>query len=119
MTEALQKAVEALEPCPWCGCAEHLTIQSVGVLTVDMPDRPYRVICTHIDHDTVTGPVAYGRRQAIDAWNRRAALAEPDYVAMIMTWLRERQNLVGVWDGRAIADAIERRAYLPATIEVI
>lgn len=68
-----QTVTQALEPCPWCGTSEHLSVQSVGALTSDMPDRPYRTICTHIDHDTVIGPTAYGKRAAITAWNTRTA----------------------------------------------
>lgn len=62
---------EALEPCPWCGETEHLTLSMCGSLTGDMPDRPYRVVCDHLDHDQIQGPVAYGRFSAIAAWNRR------------------------------------------------
>lgn len=62
-----------LKPCPWCGDTERLSMQSVGSLTGDMPDRPYRVICTHLDHDTVTGPVGFGKADATRLWNRRPA----------------------------------------------
>lgn len=61
-----------LLPCPFCGTAEHLSYQWPGSMTADMPDRPCRVICTHIDHDTVVGPTAYGKFAAITAWNQRA-----------------------------------------------
>ncbi|WP_422057686.1 hypothetical protein [Sphingomonas sp.] len=66
---------EALKPCPFCGSDEHLFVGWVGSLTGDMPDRPYRVSCNNLDHDTVTGPVAYGRHAAIAAWNTRATPA--------------------------------------------
>lgn len=69
---------DELKPCPFCGSAEHLSISSCGVLTTDMPSRPHRVMCRHIDHDEVTGPVAYGRHQAIAAWNRRTLPTLPD-----------------------------------------
>ena len=57
--------------CPWCGSDEHLYVSKCGSLTGDMPDRPYRVVCDHIDHDQVQGPVAYGKQAAITAWNTR------------------------------------------------
>lgn len=60
-----------LLPCPFCGSAEHLTVSTVGSLTADMPKRPYRVECHHVEHDTVGGPTDYGRAYAIAAWNRR------------------------------------------------
>ena len=66
----------ALEPCPFCGSTDHLTMAAVGSLTSDMPSRPYRVACHHIDHDQVHGPVAYGRGEAITAWNTRAQPTE-------------------------------------------
>lgn len=62
---------ERRDACPWCNTTEHLSLQAVGSLTGDMPARPYRVICTHIDHDTVVGPTAYGKATATAAWNRR------------------------------------------------
>lgn len=62
-----------LKPCPWCDSVEHLVVSPCGSLTADMPDRPYRVVCNHIDHDQVQGPVEYGRYSAIRAWNTRAA----------------------------------------------
>ena len=65
--------MDKIEPCPWCDSADHCSVQSVGVMTNDMPDRPYRVICTDIGHDTITGPVAYGRYASIAAWNKRPA----------------------------------------------
>lgn len=67
------RALADLRTCPFCGTGEHLSTQSVGVMTGDMPDRPYRIVCTHLDHDTVTGPVAYGKIAAISAWNTRPA----------------------------------------------
>ena len=78
MSAQNDKLVEALEPCPWCGSSEHLTVSKCGSLTGDMPDRPYRVVCDHIDHDQVQGPVAYGQTSAIAAWNRRATLSRSD-----------------------------------------
>jgi hypothetical protein len=63
----------ALEACPWCGLTEHLSVRAEGSYTPDMPARPYRVVCNHIDHDTVEGPIGYGRNGAIAAWNRRAS----------------------------------------------
>ena len=63
---------EGMEPCPFCGAIEHLHVSKCGSLLGDMPGRPYRVVCDHIDHDQVQGPVAYGRMEAIAAWNRRA-----------------------------------------------
>lgn len=63
---------EELKACPWCGSTEHLSLSKCGSLTADMPSRPYRVVCNHIDHDQVQGPVAYGRLEAITAWNTRA-----------------------------------------------
>jgi hypothetical protein len=62
---------EKLVECPFCGLTEHLSLQSVGSLTADMPARPYRVVCHFIDHDDVQGPVGYGRGEAIAAWNSR------------------------------------------------
>lgn len=63
----------ALEPCPWCKSTDHLILQAVGSMTADMPARPHRVICTHIDHGTVCGPVEYGAQAARAAWNTRPA----------------------------------------------
>jgi hypothetical protein len=60
-----------LKACPFCGTVDHLAVSKCGSLTGDMPDRPYRVVCNHIDHDQVQGPVAYGRFAAIAAWNTR------------------------------------------------
>lgn len=70
----------ALKPCPFCGALDHLSVQSVGSMAAGMPDRPYRVICTHIDHDTVVGPTAFGRFNAVTAWNTRAAEPAADVV---------------------------------------
>ena len=61
----------SLDACPWCSTNEHLSFQRTGSMTADMPDRPCRVVCTHIDHDTVVGPTAYGKPAAITAWNTR------------------------------------------------
>lgn len=69
MTSEVTQA--ALKPCPWCGTAEHLSVQWPGSMTADMPDCRCRVVCTHIDHDTVVGPTAYGEVEAIAAWNTR------------------------------------------------
>ena len=68
------RLAEVLDPCPWCGTTEHLSVQAVGSMTSDMPARPFRVFCTHIDHDTISGPVDYGRAGAIITWNRRPAI---------------------------------------------
>lgn len=65
---------EQIASCPFCGSADHLSVQSLGSFTGDMPSRPYRVICTHIDHDDVAGPVGYGRAAAVAAWNTRPAI---------------------------------------------
>ncbi len=65
-------SLENADGCPFCGSDEHLSVGAHGSLTADMPARPYRVICSHIDHDAVCGPVAYGKSEAIAAWNRRA-----------------------------------------------
>lgn len=73
-TPAPADLVEAVAiACPFCGSDEHISVSKVGSMTADMPDRPYRVICHHIDHDNVLGPVSYGRRAAIAAWNNRPA----------------------------------------------
>ncbi len=68
--------IEELLPCPWCGETERLFVSATGCMTDDMPDRPYRVVCTHLDHDTITGPVDYGRFAAIKAWNNREPTKE-------------------------------------------
>jgi hypothetical protein len=69
---ALQKAnADELKACPFCGRDDHLSVRSVGSLTADMPARPHRVVCLNIDHDEVLGPVAYGKAEAIAAWNTR------------------------------------------------
>lgn len=62
---------EKLKPCPFCGSAERLAFQSVGSLVGDMPARPFRVVCTDIGHGDVHGPVAYGKAEALTAWNTR------------------------------------------------
>ena len=61
-----------LKPCPFCGTTEHLSVISVGSLARGMPSRPMQVRCGHLDCEDVSGPVAYGRRDAITAWNTRA-----------------------------------------------
>ncbi len=66
---------EKLKPCPFCGSAERLAFQSVGSLVGDMPARPFRVVCTDIGHGDVHGPVAYGKAEALTAWNTRPAPA--------------------------------------------
>lgn len=103
MTLTKEQIAEGREllPCPWCGSGEHLSFQQVGSLTADMPDRPYRVICTHIDHDTVTGPTAYGEIAAAVAWNTRAVVAEAkgEPVAWLYCipdgerWVREHRDI--------------------------
>jgi hypothetical protein len=67
-----------LRECPFCGSNEHLSLQNPGSMTADMPDRPCRVVCHHIEHDTVTGPTAYGRAAAIVVWNARTIPAHPE-----------------------------------------
>lgn len=61
--------------CPFCGSVDHLYLRAAGSLTRDMPARPYRYVCVHIDHDEVMGPVAYGEAAALTAWNTRPALS--------------------------------------------
>ena len=68
---ALLPVTPELLPCPFCWTSAHLSYQWPGSMTADMPDRPCRVICSHIDHDTVVGPTGYGKRAAITAWNTR------------------------------------------------
>lgn len=67
-----------LKPCPFCGTSDHLHIGPTGSMTSDMPSRPHRVACLHVDHDAVIGPTAYGKQAAIAAWNTRATPAQPD-----------------------------------------
>jgi hypothetical protein len=74
-----------LKPCPFCGTSEWLEVSPCGSMTTDMPKRPYRVVCEHIEHDSVDGPVAYGSAEAIAAWNRRATPTHPDYAALLAT----------------------------------
>lgn len=81
MTSEVTQA--ALEPCPWCGTVEHLSFQWPGSMTADMPDRPCRVVCTHIDHDTVVGPTAYGKFAAIAAWNTRLTTQSGEGLSLI------------------------------------
>ena len=66
-----QEQAPALKACPFCGGADHLSVSPCGSLTADMPARPYRVVCYHLDCDGVQGPVGYGRFEAIAAWNTR------------------------------------------------
>lgn len=82
------KLIFPLVPCPFCGETEHLSIRSTGSLISGMPARPYRVICSHIDHDTVSGPVGYGLSGATAAWNRRANTD----AALLATVTRERDE---------------------------
>lgn len=84
-----------LEACPFCGTDDHLHIGPTGSMTNDMPSRPYRVACTHIDHDAVIGPVAYGKQAAIAAWNTRATPAQPDASALVGALATVRTFLVG------------------------
>lgn len=77
-----------LEPCPWCNSNEYLFVPAAGSLTPDMPARPYQVICVHIDHDTVRGPVAYGKEAARIAWNTRATTPAEAERKAIIDWLR-------------------------------
>lgn len=120
MTEALQKAVETLVPCPFCGVSHS-----------DVSNRytdHYQVHCMHCGVD---GPSGARLEIAITTWNRRAALAEPDHVALIVAWLRDKaeEELRRSRDNKGTrlgpcaayaalalkqeAGAIERRAYLP------
>jgi hypothetical protein len=75
-----ERISDELSPCPFCGLAEHLSLRAEGAYTPDMPARPYRVVCNHIDHDTVEGPIGYGRNGAIAAWNRRSPPAQEGMV---------------------------------------
>lgn len=68
----------ALDACPWCGTTDHLSVSPCGSMTNDMPARPHRVVCNHLDCEHVQGPVAYGRFEAIDAWNKRALVPRAD-----------------------------------------
>lgn len=78
MTKTTTKPQAAeLSPCPFCGTGEYLSMQRPGSLTADMPARPHRVVCTHIDHDTVIGPTAFGEHAARAAWNKRALASQP------------------------------------------
>ena len=80
---ALLPVTPELLPCPFCWTSAHLSYQWPGSMTADMPDRPCRVICSHIDHDTVVGPTGYGKRAAITAWNtRRQSHSLPGDVGM-------------------------------------
>ncbi len=76
-TQALLPVTPELLPCPFCWTSAHLSYQWPGSMTADMPDRPCRVICSHIDHDTVVGPTGYGKRAAITAWNTRISHSLP------------------------------------------
>lgn len=65
-----------LKTCPFCGTTDHLSNSPCGSLTEDMPARPHRVVCNHIDCEYVQGPVSYGALAAIAAWNQRAPIAD-------------------------------------------
>lgn len=63
---------EELKPCPFCGLAEWLSVVQAGSVLSSMPDVPMKVICKNrLDCEDVSGPVRYGRYDAIAAWNRR------------------------------------------------
>lgn len=64
--------MDKLLPCPFCGTAEHLRVSKVGSYLSSMPAMPHQVRCRNIDCEDVSGPVQYGRFEAIAAWNRRA-----------------------------------------------
>ncbi len=66
-----------LVACPFCGTTDFLRLNPCGSMTADMPARPYRVVCGHLDCEDVRGPVGYGRFEAAAAWNRRAPAQEP------------------------------------------
>lgn len=68
----------ALLPCPFCGSSEHLSLRAEGSLVSGMPARPFRVVCHHIDHDNVLGPVDYGKDAAEKAWNTRPSPARDE-----------------------------------------
>ena len=102
----------ALKACPWCGTTEHLSMQASGSLTGDMPDRPYRVVCTHIDHDTVVGPTAYGKTAARIAWNTRP---DADIVRQLVEAIDGLMNMPGDVD-RACNSAELRKSVLAARL---
>ena len=94
MTDPINKAV--LLPCPFCGTDEHLSRQRVGSRTADMPAHPYRIVCHHIDHDTVCGPVAYGEPAAIDAWNTRPQhTGETDRSGYVLVPVEPTEAMIG------------------------
>jgi hypothetical protein len=66
-----------LLPCPFCGKTEWLSVQRVGAILADMPDAPTKVICKNrLDCEDVSGPVMYGRYDAMKAWNSRPEASE-------------------------------------------
>ena len=79
-----------LLPCPFCGLSDFITIHSVGSLVSSMPDRPYQVRCRNMDCEDAAGPVAYGKYNAIAAWNRRTP--SPEVAALIAETRREGWN---------------------------
>lgn len=80
---------EQLRECPFCQSTEHLTLSACGSMTGDMPSRPYRAVCTHLDCDYVQGPVGYGRQEARRLWNKRASLPAPDTAGEVVAWFHE------------------------------
>lgn len=88
MTDLNKEGLEAAA-CPFCGTTEHLRLIGVGSLLPDMPDRPYKVVCRHLDCEDVSGPVAYGRHHAIAAWNTRVSSAQSEDVEGVVAELRD------------------------------
>lgn len=86
---------KGLKSCPFCGSNEYLSIVKFGSLTGDMPARPYRVVCSQIDHDDVCGPVGYGRPDAIAAWNRRASLRAVPELEVVKADIAEFMRRLG------------------------
>lgn len=99
-----------LKPCDFCGSSDHLRVIAVGVMTRGMPDRPHRVICSHIDHDDVQGPVAYGRAEAITAWNTRASDAE---ITRLTEALRAAEAQV-----KGLREALESKPWPPTDADL-
>lgn len=89
-----------LLPCPFCGTTEQLVNTPCGSMTVDMPSQPYRVVCTHLDCENVSGPagpVGYGKNASADAWNRRALPSLPSDIDGLVEELE--RGLEGTSDG--------------------
>lgn len=62
---------QPLVACPFCHKTEFLKLAKTGSYLGQMPAQPYRVVCSNLECEEVSGPVGYGKGDAAERWNRR------------------------------------------------